>query len=74
MNPFQSIHKTGFRLLKMIHAEDSIVIPMYMLDLVLSLGQVYIGLFLTAGLNTVRQPERLSSCCWRICSSDWRHG
>ena len=50
MNTFQSIHKTGFRLLKMIHAEDSIVIPMYMLDLVLSLGQVYIGLFLTAGL------------------------
>ena len=50
MNPFQSIHKTGFRLLKMIHAEDSIVIPMYLLDLVLSLGQIYIGLFLTAGL------------------------
>ena len=50
MNTFRSIHKTGFRLLKMIHAEDSIVIPMYLLDLVLSLGQIYIGLFLTAGL------------------------
>ena len=46
MNTFRSIHKTGFRLLKMIHAEDSIVIPMYLLNLVLSLGQIYIGLFL----------------------------
>ena len=50
MNTFRSIHKTGFRLLKMIHAEDSIVIPMYLLNLVPSLGQIYIGLFLTAGL------------------------
>ena len=45
-----SMHRVGFRLLKMIHAEDSLMIPMRLLELCLSLAQIYAGLFLTAGL------------------------
>lgn len=50
MREFMSIHKTGFRLLKKIHRVDSAIIPLHMLEIVLSLVQVYAGLFLTAEL------------------------
>ena len=50
MGEFMRIHKTGFRLLKMIHGVDSAIIPLHMLEAVFSLIQVYVGLFLTAGL------------------------
>lgn len=50
MHELKSIHKMGFRLLKMIHREDSSIIPLHLLELCLSLAQIYIGLFLTAGL------------------------
>ncbi len=45
---FVLIHKTGFRLLKMVHKEDSSIIPIQLLGIVLSVCQVYVGLFLTA--------------------------
>ncbi|MCI8693825.1 MAG: ABC transporter ATP-binding protein [Lachnospiraceae bacterium] len=50
MRKLISIHRTGFRLLKMIHSADSTIIPLHLLDLCLSLAQVYAGLFLTAEL------------------------
>ena len=50
MRELKSIHKMGIRLLKMIHREDSSVIPLHLLDVCLSLAQIYAGLFLTAGL------------------------
>lgn len=50
MREFMSIHKTGLRLLKKIHRVDSAIIPLHMLEIVLSLVQVYAGLFLTAEL------------------------
>ena len=50
MRDIISIHKTGFRLLKMIHSVDSIIIPLHLLELCMSLVQVYGGLFLTAAL------------------------
>lgn len=50
MSDFISIHKTGFRLLKMIHSVDSAIIPLHLLEVCLSTIQIYAGLFLTAGL------------------------
>ena len=50
MREFISIHKTGFRLLKKIHSVDSAIIPLHMLEIFLSLTQIYAGLFLTAEL------------------------
>lgn len=50
MHEFVSIHKTGFRLLKKIHGVDSIIIPVHMLEIFLSLAQVYASLFLTSEL------------------------
>lgn len=50
MCEFISIHKTGFRLLKMIHSEDSSILPLRLLELCVSLAQIYGNLFLTAGL------------------------
>ncbi len=50
MQKLRSIHGTGFRLLKMIHREDSLIIPLHLLKLTLSLTQIYVELFLTAGL------------------------
>lgn len=50
MRELTIIHKMGFRLLKMIHREDSSIIPLHLLELCLSLAQIYVGLFLTAGL------------------------
>ena len=50
MHKLISIHKMGFRLLKMIQKEDSLIIPMHLLEVCLSLAQVYAGLFLTAGM------------------------
>lgn len=66
MKELKAIHKTGFRLLKMIHQEDSTIIPLHLLELVLSLVQVYAGLFLTAGmidallLGTYERAARLA--------------
>ena len=50
MRNFISIHKTGFRLLKMIHSEDSTIIPLHLLELCFSVAQIYTGLFLTSAL------------------------
>lgn len=50
MHEFIFIHKTGLRLLKMIHRIDSAIIPLHMLEVCLSLAQIYSGLFLTAAL------------------------
>ncbi len=43
-------HKKGFRLLKMIHQEDSSILPGYLLDVGLQLAEIYGSLFLSAGL------------------------
>lgn len=50
MREWVSVHKMGFRMLKMIHKEDSAIIPLHLLEIGLSLAQVYAGLFLTAEL------------------------
>ena len=50
MSDFIAIHKTGFRLLKMIHSVDSAIIPLHLLEVCLSTIQIYAGLFLTAVL------------------------
>lgn len=41
-------HKKGFRLLKMVHQEDSTVLPGYLFDICLRLGEIYGNLFLSA--------------------------
>ena len=43
-----AVHRIGFRLLKKIHGVDSGIIPLHMLEVCLSVAQVYVGLFLTA--------------------------
>lgn len=48
MRKMISIHKTGFRLLKKIHAVDSSILPLHMLEIFLSTVKVYLNLFLTA--------------------------
>ncbi len=50
MHDFISTHKTGFRLLKKIHSVNPIIIPVYLLEVIFNLVQVYMSLFLTAGL------------------------
>lgn len=50
MEKLRAIHKTGFRLLKMIHREDSLIIPSHLLEAVLALVQIYAGLFVTADM------------------------
>ena len=51
MGEILNIHKIGFRLLKMIHGVDSAILPLHLLEVCLSVIQVYAGLLLTAGLN-----------------------
>lgn len=53
MGEIWSVHKTGFRLLKMIHGVDSAILPLHLLEVCLSVIQVYAGLFLTASLIDV---------------------
>ena len=48
MQKLKSIHRTGFRIMKMIHREDSLIIPLHLLKVALSLTQTYAGLFVTA--------------------------
>lgn len=50
MGEILNIHKIGFRLLKMIHGVDSAILPLHLLEVCLSVIQVYAGLLLTAGL------------------------
>lgn len=45
-----AIHRIGLRLLKRIHGVDSAIIPLHMLEVCLSLAQIYAGLFWTAEL------------------------
>lgn len=42
------VHRIGFRLLKMIHAEDSTILPLHLLEVCVDIAKVYIGLFVTA--------------------------
>ncbi len=42
------IHKTGLRLLQMVHKEDSSILPLHLLEIVLSVVQAYAALFITA--------------------------
>ena len=58
MRKLLSVHKIGFRLLKMIHSADSTIIPLHLLDLCLALAQVYAGLFLTAELIDALLPGK----------------
>ncbi len=50
MHKLIKIHKIGFRLLQRIHQVDSAIIPLHMLEICLSMGQIYGSLFLTAEL------------------------
>lgn len=50
MREILSVHKIGYRLLGMIHGVDSTIMPMHLLEVCLSVVQVYAGLYLTAGL------------------------
>lgn len=42
------VHRIGFRLLQMIHAEDSTILPLHLLEVCVDVAKVYIGLFVTA--------------------------
>lgn len=50
MDEIRSMHKIGFRLLKMIHSVDSVILPLNLLDVCFSVLQIYAGLFLSAGM------------------------
>ena len=50
MSDFISMHKTGLRLLKMIHSVDSAIMPLHLLEVCFSAVQIYTALFLTAGM------------------------
>ena len=65
MREFMSIHKMGFRLLKMIHREDSSIIPLHLLDMCLGLAQIYVGLFLTADLIDALLAGEYGTAVWR---------
>ena len=65
MRELKSIHKMGIRLLKMIHREDSSVIPLHLLDVCLSLAQIYAGLFLTAGLIDALLAGAYREAAWQ---------
>lgn len=65
MRELVSIHKMGFRLLKMIHREDSTIIPMHLLELCLSLVQIYAGLFLTANLIDALLAGEYGTAAWQ---------
>ncbi len=65
MRELKSIHKMGFRLLKMIHREDSTIIPLHLLELCLSLAQIYAGLFLTAGLIDALLTGAYAEAAWQ---------
>ena len=47
---FASAHRTGFRLLKMVHETDSTLLPMNLLMICVNLAEIYVGLFLTSAL------------------------
>ena len=47
---FVSAHRTGFRLLKMVHETDSTVLPMNLLMICVNLAEIYAVLFLTSAL------------------------
>ena len=47
---FVSAHRTGFRLLKMVHETDSTLLPMNLLMICVNLAEIYVGLFLTSAL------------------------
>ena len=68
MREFMSIHKMGFRLLKMIHREDSSIIPLHLLELCLGLAQIYVGLFLTADLIDALLAGEYGTAVWRAGS------
>ena len=50
MREILSVHRIGYRLLGMIHGVDSTIMPLHLLEVCLSVVQVYAGLYLTAGL------------------------
>ena len=47
---FASAHRTGFRLLKMVHETDSTILPLNLLMICVNLAEIYAGLFLTSAL------------------------
>lgn len=65
MKNIKKIHKTVFRLFKMVHDEDSGILPLYLLDIALSLVQVYAGLFLTAGLIDTLLSGDYEKAAWQ---------
>ena len=64
MRNFISIHKTGFRLLRMIHSEDSIIIPLHLLELCFSVAQIYASLFLTSALIDILLAGAYEQAAW----------
>lgn len=60
-------HKTGLRLLKMIHADTPALLPLQLIQIVLSVLTVYLNLFLTA-----RFIDALTQACWQ--EAIWRAG
>ena len=65
MSELTSIHKMGLRFLKMIHREDSTIIPLHLLEVCLSLAQIYGGLFLTANLIDALLVGEYSRAAWQ---------
>lgn len=65
MHELKSIHKMGFRLLKMMHREDCTLIPLHLLEMCLSLAQIYAGLFLTAELIDALLAGQYRQAAWQ---------
>lgn len=68
MGELCSMHKIGFRLLKMIHQVDSTILPLHLLEVCFSVVQIYVGLFLTAGMiDRLLRAEYVQAAEWAIC-------
>lgn len=68
MEEIRSMHKIGLRLLKMIHSVDSAILPLHLLEVCLSVLQIYAGLFLTAGMiDRLLMGAYGQAAKWAIC-------
>ena len=65
MNDIISTHRTGFRLLKRIHAVDSVIIPVYLLEILFNLAEIYVSLFLTAGVVDALRLGEFGQAAWK---------
>ena len=64
MSEILSVHKIGYRLLKMIHGVDSTILPLHLLEVCLSVVQVYAGLYHRRGSAAAPRPPPSEARRW----------